>query len=75
MAQLCEPRRGRALLALLASLLLVGAEAADGEPDIHGENPGGSGEEWMAEAEGGALSAGSNLGYEGPRARFERESW
>lgn len=35
MAQLCGPRRGRALLALLASLLLVGAEAADGEPDIH----------------------------------------
>ncbi|XP_053523538.1 kunitz-type protease inhibitor 2 isoform X2 [Artibeus jamaicensis] len=35
MAQLCGPRRGRALLALLASLLLIGAEAADGEPDIH----------------------------------------
>ncbi|KAF6079546.1 serine peptidase inhibitor, Kunitz type 2 [Phyllostomus discolor] len=35
MAQLCGPRRGRALLALLASLFLIGAEAADGEPNIH----------------------------------------
>ncbi|KAF6079544.1 serine peptidase inhibitor, Kunitz type 2 [Phyllostomus discolor] len=37
MAQLCGPRRGRALLALLASLFLIGAEAADGEPNIHGK--------------------------------------
>lgn len=35
MARLCGPRRGRALLALLASLLLCGAQAADGEQDIH----------------------------------------
>ncbi|XP_059132369.1 kunitz-type protease inhibitor 2 isoform X1 [Peromyscus eremicus] len=35
MAQLCGPRRGRALLALLASLLLSGAEAAGGDLDIH----------------------------------------
>ncbi|XP_036886638.1 kunitz-type protease inhibitor 2 isoform X2 [Sturnira hondurensis] len=35
MAQLCGPRRGPALLALLASLLLIGAEAADGEPNIY----------------------------------------
>ncbi|KAL2763293.1 kunitz-type protease inhibitor 2 isoform b precursor [Daubentonia madagascariensis] len=35
MAQLCGQRRCRALLALLASLLLSGAEAADGERGIH----------------------------------------
>ncbi|XP_012980794.2 kunitz-type protease inhibitor 2 [Mesocricetus auratus] len=35
MAQLCGPRRGRALLALLASLLLSGAEAAGRDLDIH----------------------------------------
>ncbi|XP_014448436.1 kunitz-type protease inhibitor 2 [Tupaia chinensis] len=35
MAQLCGPRRCRALLALLGSLLLCGAQAADGERDIH----------------------------------------
>lgn len=35
MAQLCGPRRGRALLALLASLLLSGAQAADGDLSIH----------------------------------------
>lgn len=35
MAQLCGPRRGRALLALLASLLLSGAEAAGGDLDVH----------------------------------------
>ncbi|XP_064220329.1 kunitz-type protease inhibitor 2-like [Aotus nancymaae] len=35
MAQLCGPRRGRALLALLASLLLSGVLAADGERGIH----------------------------------------
>ncbi|XP_052618172.1 kunitz-type protease inhibitor 2 isoform X1 [Peromyscus californicus insignis] len=35
MAQLGGPRRGRALLALLASLLLSGAEAAGGDLDIH----------------------------------------
>lgn len=42
MAQLCGPRRCGALLALLASLLVLGAEAADGEPSVHGEGPGGS---------------------------------
>lgn len=42
MAQLCGPRRCPALLALLASLLLFGAEAADGERGVHGECPGGS---------------------------------
>lgn len=42
MAQLCGPRRCPALLALLASLFLFGAEAADGERDVHGECPGGS---------------------------------
>uniref|UniRef100_A0A2K5PVB6 Kunitz-type protease inhibitor 2 n=1 Tax=Cebus imitator TaxID=2715852 RepID=A0A2K5PVB6_CEBIM len=35
MAQLCGPRRGRALLALLASLLLSEVLAADGERGIH----------------------------------------
>ncbi|KAL6078867.1 hypothetical protein STEG23_020309 [Scotinomys teguina] len=35
MAQLCGPRRGRALLALLASLLLSGAEAAGRDLDVH----------------------------------------
>uniref|UniRef100_A0A2K6SYG1 Kunitz-type protease inhibitor 2 n=1 Tax=Saimiri boliviensis boliviensis TaxID=39432 RepID=A0A2K6SYG1_SAIBB len=35
MAQLCGPRRGRALLVLLASLLLSGVLAADGESGIH----------------------------------------
>ncbi|XP_010346317.1 kunitz-type protease inhibitor 2 isoform X2 [Saimiri boliviensis] len=35
MAQLCGPRRGRALLALLASLLLSGILAANGERGIH----------------------------------------
>uniref|UniRef100_A0A8C6RV38 Kunitz-type protease inhibitor 2 n=1 Tax=Nannospalax galili TaxID=1026970 RepID=A0A8C6RV38_NANGA len=35
MAELCGPRRGRALLALLASLLLSGAQAADGDVGIH----------------------------------------
>ncbi|XP_020034198.2 kunitz-type protease inhibitor 2 isoform X1 [Castor canadensis] len=35
MAQLCGPRRGRALLVLLASLLLFRAEATDAEPSIH----------------------------------------
>ncbi|KAG3255963.1 serine peptidase inhibitor, Kunitz type 2 [Ictidomys tridecemlineatus] len=35
MAQLCGPRRCRALLALLASLLLSGAEVADGGRSIH----------------------------------------
>ena len=42
MAQLSEPRRCGMLLALLASLLLSGAEAADEERGIHGEGPGGS---------------------------------
>lgn len=41
MALLCGPRRCGALLALLASLLLFGAEAADGERGVHGEGPGG----------------------------------
>ncbi|XP_023577394.1 kunitz-type protease inhibitor 2 isoform X1 [Octodon degus] len=35
MAQLCGPWRGRALLALLASLLFSGAEATDGDGRIH----------------------------------------
>ncbi|CAO2626104.1 Kunitz-type protease inhibitor 2 [Lemmus lemmus] len=35
MAQLCGQRRGRAFLALLASLLLSGAEAAGRDLDIH----------------------------------------
>ncbi|XP_057567242.1 kunitz-type protease inhibitor 2 isoform X2 [Hippopotamus amphibius kiboko] len=35
MAQLCGPRRCWALLAMLASLLLSGAEAADGEGGVH----------------------------------------
>ncbi|XP_051018773.1 kunitz-type protease inhibitor 2 [Acomys russatus] len=35
MAQQCEPRRSRALLALLVSLLLSGAEAAGRDLDIH----------------------------------------
>ncbi|XP_021556452.1 kunitz-type protease inhibitor 2 isoform X3 [Neomonachus schauinslandi] len=35
MAQLCEPRRCGALLALLASLLLFRAEAAEGERGVH----------------------------------------
>lgn len=35
MAQLCGPSPCRALLALLSALLLVGAEAADGERDVH----------------------------------------
>lgn len=44
MAQLCEPRRGRVLLALLASLLLSGAQAASRNLDVHGEGQaGGSG--------------------------------
>ncbi|KAF3818209.1 hypothetical protein GH733_012517 [Mirounga leonina] len=36
MAQLCGPRRCGALLALLASLLLFRAEAAEGERGVHG---------------------------------------
>lgn len=35
MAQLCELRRGRALLALVASLLLSGAQVASRELDVH----------------------------------------
>lgn len=35
MAQQCEPRRGRALLALLASLLLSGAQAVSRDLDVH----------------------------------------
>ncbi|GAB1291842.1 Kunitz-type protease inhibitor 2 [Apodemus speciosus] len=35
MAQLCEPRRSRALLALLASLLLSGAQAASRDLGVH----------------------------------------
>lgn len=35
MAQLCGPWRGRALLALLVSLLFSGAEATDGDGRIH----------------------------------------
>lgn len=35
MAQLCEPRRGRVLLALLASLLLSGAQAVSRDLDVH----------------------------------------
>lgn len=35
MAQLCEPRRSWALLALLASLLLSGAQAAGKDLDIY----------------------------------------
>lgn len=35
MAQLCRPGRSRALLALLASLLLYGAVEADGERGVH----------------------------------------
>lgn len=35
MAQLCEPRRGRVLLALLASLLLSGAQGASRDLDVH----------------------------------------
>lgn len=54
MAQLCGPRRCRAILALLASLLLSGAEVADGDRSIYGEGLTGVGEEWMAEAGGGA---------------------
>lgn len=35
MAQLCDPRQGRALLVLLASLLLSGAQAASRDLDVH----------------------------------------
>lgn len=45
MAQLCGQRRGRALLVLLASLLLSGAEAAGRELDFHGEGTAGIPEE------------------------------
>lgn len=41
MAQLCGLRRGRALLALLGSLLLSGVLAADRERSIHGEGQAG----------------------------------
>lgn len=42
MAQLCGLRLCGAFLALLASLLLFRAEAADGERGVHGEGQGGS---------------------------------
>lgn len=41
MAQPSEPRRGRALLALLASLLLSGAQAVSRDLDVHGEGQEG----------------------------------
>lgn len=50
MAQLCGQRRGRALLVLLASLLLSGAEAAGRELDFHGEGTAGIPEEGVEEA-------------------------
>lgn len=52
MAQLCEPRRGRALLALLASLLLSGAQAASRDLDVHENTIDG-----MARSENGADSS------------------
>lgn len=51
MAQLCEPRRSWALLALLASLLLSGAQAAGKDLDIYGEGQAGVQEETAAEGD------------------------
>lgn len=59
MAQLCGQRRGRALLALLASLLLSGAEAADRDLDFHGEGPAGIPEEGVEEAAAARDQAGT----------------
>lgn len=69
MAQL-EPRRCGVLLALLASLLLSGAEAADEERGVHGEGPGGCpGVVEGREAEGGAVGqGGAKLGNEEGRS-------
>lgn len=50
MAQQCEPRRGRALLALLASLLLSGAQAVSRDLDVHGEGQEGDREQGIGEA-------------------------
>lgn len=59
MAQLCEPRRGRALLALLASLLLSGAQAASRDLDVYGEGQAGDPGAGArgGRSEGGVLSA------------------
>lgn len=65
MAQLSEPRRCGVLLALLASLLLSGAEAADEERGVHGEGPGG--------CPGGC--GGSRGRRRGGRGRVEGLSW
>lgn len=68
MAPLCGPGWCRALLALLASLLVLGADAADGEQGVHGEGrqlcgPGGSpGRVWGRGPGGGALGAGAERG-------------
>lgn len=59
MAQLCGQRRGRVLLALLASLLLSGAEAADRDLDFHGEGPAGIPEEGVEEAAAARDQAGT----------------
>lgn len=57
MALLCEPRRGRALLALLASLLLSGAQALSRDLDVHGE-----GQE-RESGSGGLGEAAAEVGY------------
>lgn len=65
MAQLSEPRRCGVLLALLASLLLSGAGAADEERGVHGEGPSG--------CPGGC--GGSRGRRRGVRGRVEWLSW
>lgn len=76
MAQLCGLRRCWALLALLASLLLFRAEAADGERDVHGEGPEGSpgrgGWPRVLRQDVRGRLWGGKLGSEGPLARSKR---
>lgn len=79
MAQLCGLRRCWALLALLASLLLFRAEAADGERDVHGEGPDESpGKGGWPRSKSWALGAGCggvSWRPRGPGQGLSGENW